>query len=175
MDNKVIFMFGPASKAGAETIPWILDLKTKYPISVLVVTSNKEALEKVNQYRNNPSVEVRKETLTISQLYDYLYAADALVFNKESLPHVAVSSTIFQCLGSGCPIIAKDSNFAEMFDGEVMKYNNKEEFLHQLTDVFEGGETCKKTEKTAIEYVKRNSVENIANRYLKLFSELLGD
>ncbi|MFQ6085077.1 MAG: hypothetical protein ACE5OY_02255 [Candidatus Bathyarchaeia archaeon] len=171
-ESKIVFMFGPASKDGADTIPWISDINSRYPILVLVVTRSDEALEKVRRLSRRVPTEVRQETLTLSRLYDYLHASDALVINKRSRPHVVVSSTVFQCLGSGCPIIVRDSNCVETLDKEVLKFSTEKEFRDNLTDVFNEGEKFKTTIREAKRYVERNSARAIAGRYIKLFESL---
>jgi len=171
-DRKIIFMFGPATVEGSETISWIARLKSQYPILLLVVTKNEEALRKVGRLSKKVPTQIRKQTLTISQLYDYLHASDALIFNKESLGHVAISSTVFQCMGAGSPIIARDSNFLETLDDEVLKYRNEEEFRKCLKDVFDEKAEFKATIESARKYVEENSAEVIARKFIELFESL---
>jgi len=172
-DRKILFMFGPASRSGVDTIPWITPLKSRYPIHVVVVTKDQEALGKVGKLSRHLPIEVREDTLTISQLYDYLHASDAFILNKTSLPHVTVSSTVFQCLGAGCPIIAKASNFVETLNLELLKYSNEEEFRDNLIDVFEQGTKYRETIENARKYVERNSAKAVAEKFIEMFRSLL--
>ena len=55
------------------------------------------------------------------------------------MPVVVVGSTVSQCMGSGCPIVALDSNFVYSFNREVIKYRDFYELEDNLVDVFEEG------------------------------------
>jgi len=170
-EKKILFMFGPAAGVGADTIPWILEYAQRYPLLVLIVSKEKKAIEKVHSLPQE-NIELREETLTLPQLYGYLHACDALIFNKPSLPHVAVSSTVFQCLGSGCPIIARDSNFVETLHNEVLRFRDQKEFGACLLDVLEEGDRFRNTVKNAQKYASENSAEVIARRLIELFGHL---
>lgn len=171
-EKKILFMFGPAARIGVDTIPWILRYGSGYPLLILVVSRDKEAITKARQHSRNVDIEVREETLTLSQLYDYLHACNALILNKPSSPHVVVSSTIFQCLGSGCPIIARDSNFIKTLQNEVLKFRDQKEFGECLVEVLEQRERYKSIVENAKKYVHKNSAEIVAQRFIDLFEDL---
>lgn len=171
-EKKILFMFGPAAKIAADTIPWILRYGSGYPLLILVVSRDKEAIKKARQHSRNIDIEVREETLTLSQLYDYLHACNALIFNKPSSPHAVVSSMIFQCLGSGCPIIARDSNFIKTLQNEVLKFRNRKEFGESLAEALEQRERYKSIVESAKKYVHKNSAEVVAQRFIDLFEDL---
>lgn len=172
-DKKIIYGFGPASEYIIELIEPIIELSKEYPI-LLLITVKKENV--VNQFRELSrvlNIEVREESPTLAELYDYLYSSDVLVFNKPSAGHVVVSSTVFQCMGSGCPIVARDSNYVEYYDKEVMKYSNFEEFKNRIRSVFNEDAEFKTTMKMVEEYVIKNSAQKVGNRYIELFDFLL--
>jgi hypothetical protein len=136
------------------------------------VTKDKEAVQKARQYSGNVDLVVRELTPTLPQLYDYLHASDALIYNKPSLPHVTVSSTVFQCLGSGCPIISRESTFIETLHSEVLRFNDKKDFMDCLEAVLEDGKRCDETVSKAKQYVEKNSAELVAARFIDLFEYL---
>ncbi len=173
VEKKILFMFGCAARTGVEMIPWILKYGSGYPLLILIVSKDKEAIIKAGQYSSIANIEVREEILTLSQLYDYLHACDALILNKTSQPHVVISSTVFQCLGSGCPIIARDSNAIETLHNEVLKFRVQEEFGDHLVDVLEQGKKYERTVKDAKKYVIKNSAKEIADQFMELFEHLL--
>jgi len=106
-------------------------------------------------------------------LYDYLHASDALILHKESTEKTVVSSTIYTCLGSGCPILARDTNFVENFGEEIIKYYYLDEFSSSLEEVFEQKKRVKMTLRKAGEFVRRNSSYEIGRRFIELFEKLL--
>jgi glycosyltransferase involved in cell wall biosynthesis len=171
-EKKILFMFGPAARTGVETIPWILEYGSSYSPLILIVSRDKEAIAKAREYSSIVDVEVREETLTLPQLYEYLHASDALIINKPSMPQVTISSTVFQCLGSGCPIIARSSNFIETLRNEVLKFRDRKEFGDCLIEVLEQRENYRSTVENAKKYVLENSAEIIANRFIDLFKKL---
>ena len=81
-----------------------------------------------------------------------------------------VSSTIYRCLGSGCPILAHDTNFVENFGEEIIKYKR---LSSSLKEVFEGTTRVKMALRKAEEFVRRNSSYEIGTRFIELFEKLL--
>ena len=80
-----------------------------------------------------------------------------------------VPSTVNLCLGSGCPILAYNTNFFETFDKEIIKYTGLGE---ALVDLFEESEKVKETLRIAEQYVRENSSYEIAKRFVELFEFL---
>jgi len=175
LNKKIIFAFGPAASTTIELIPAIAQLSKEYPLLFLVVTKDIKGLEKFReiQERETLDIEIREQAPDIDELYQYLHAADTLLFNKPSAPHVVISSTVFQCLGSGCPIIAKESNFVQTFQNELLKFSNEKQLQEKLRIVFDQTHEYKDTLKSAEEYVRNNSASVVADKYINLFSRLL--
>jgi hypothetical protein len=174
-DKKIVFGFGPASKTTVEVVNSIAELSRDYPILLLVTTRDKTGIEEFGKLKKHGimEIEVVEEAPDIKRLYDYLHASDALIFNKKSASNVVVSSTILQCLGSGCPIVARDSNYVEYLDKEVMKYSSEEELKKKLCAIFDESKEYKTTMKAAEEYVKSNSAQAIGKQYIELFNSIL--
>ncbi|MDD2891038.1 MAG: hypothetical protein PHE49_10445 [bacterium] len=174
IDKKIIFSFGPAAKHIIDIIPDIAELGKKYPLLLLIVSKEKDIVNFLKSCLPVIPIPVKiiEEIPDTNKLYDYLYAADALIFNKPSASQVVVSSTAFQCLGSGCPMITRNSNFAEYFDKEVMKFSDTDELKHQLISVFEEKEEYKKTLESARLYVNENSYKEIGRKFIELFKNL---
>jgi hypothetical protein len=171
-EKNIILMFGPAASYGVDTIPWIEKYCSNYPIQILMVSKDKVALEKARNYNGELDIEIRADTLTISKLYDYLHASDALIFNKPSQKHVTVSSTVFQCLGSGCPIIARESIFVENMPDVMFKFTDENSFNKSLIDILEKNENYYRISKNVKEYVTINSSKNVADKFIDLFKKL---
>jgi len=124
-----------------------------------------------------PQTEVRREAFFPHSLFDeYLFAADALILHKMSTAPQEIgilSSTAYQCLGTGCPILApRLSDFVWPFDREVLKYADREELKTLLLDVLAEGERYRESQAAAEEFVEKYSAENIAGQFIELFRSL---
>ncbi|HID32879.1 MAG TPA: hypothetical protein EYP24_05825, partial [bacterium (Candidatus Stahlbacteria)] len=106
-DQKIAFTFGPSSYYTLDLIPALFARKD---LSLLVVTKFDKSLEEFRRLREKYPIIIRDDAPDLNLLYKYLNASDLLIFNKPSADWVVVSSTVFQCLGSGCPILAYGSN-----------------------------------------------------------------
>jgi glycosyltransferase involved in cell wall biosynthesis len=150
-----------------DLIPALKELSQEYPILVLITSGVQRVygFEEVN-------AEVRKEVLEEEEAYDYLHAADSMVFGKYSVKGAVLSSTIHFSLGSGCPIVARDSNFFEFMDKEVLKYRNLEEFKQKLRLIFDKDNKIGETREAAKRFVEKNSAEKIAKQFIGLFNSL---
>ncbi|RKX69086.1 hypothetical protein DRP53_09240 [candidate division WOR-3 bacterium] len=169
-DKKILFTFGPASYY---TLSLVEDIFSFKEFILLVVTKHQNSLTGFYPLQERYPIIIREEAPDINRLYEYLNSADGLIFNKPSARWVVVSSTVFQCLGSGCPIIAYASNFIETLKDEVLRYHNRDEFLNCLRIVIEGGDRYQQVRERGLAYVQRNSARNVARRYLQLFEDLL--
>jgi hypothetical protein len=87
----------------------------------------------------------REEALSHEKFDDYLFASDAVILHKfESRYHAVVSSTAFQALGSGCPILVPgQSDFFFTFKDEVIRYTDVEDLRKTLVELMEDGERYK--------------------------------
>lgn len=176
LDKKIVFLFGPASEFGAEKFDILLEMNKEHPMLVVVATKHKGSLEKWRALKSKDGgeiIEIREEGLSIEKLYQYLYASDFLLYNKPTKPDtVVVASTAFQCLGSGCPMVALESSFVEMLGNSVYRYENDQELKASIVSAFEKDERCKKVISDAQEYVKENSAMNVAKKFVGLFESL---
>jgi hypothetical protein len=176
LDKKIILLFGPSSYYGVEKYHIIKEFEGDYPILILVVTKHKESLKNWQELKyksRRDIIEIREETPSIGRLYEYLYASDLLLYNKPSKAGiVTVASTAFQCLGSGCPMVALKSSFVETLNDAVYQYKNDEEFKLCIASVFKKDRKYEEIIKNAEEYVEGNSAINVSKRFVKLFESL---
>jgi glycosyltransferase involved in cell wall biosynthesis len=148
-------------------------LSKRYPTLFLTLTEVEDWFELFAGLEGRYKfLETRKGTVSIQELYAYLHASDALVIPKDTSAAVVVSSTAYLCLGSGCPILAYDTNFFETLGNEVIKYRSLEELTQRIEDVFEGRENVTRTLETAEKYVQENSGWNIGKTFITLFESL---
>lgn len=174
LEKKIVFGFGPASEKILNDIDVLFEMAEEYPILLLILNKKKEILEKFKNLigTGNLQIEVREEAPEIERLYDYLHSADLMLFSKESLLWVVISSTIYQTLGSTCPIVARASRFVENLDKEVLKYSKRNELKDCIRSVFEEDQKYRETMKAVLSFVGEYSASKVAEQYIKLFQNL---
>ena len=151
LDKKIVFNYGIGIYRHLHLLPILERLNQDYPLILLTLTHIQEWYDLFEAARGRyPFIELRKGDIPIRELYAYLHASDALLVHKDSAEAIVVPSTVNLCLGSGCPILAYNTNFFETFDKEVIKYSGLGE---ALVDVFEEREKVKMTLHIAEEYV----------------------
>jgi len=171
LDKKILLLFGQRGiRDHLELFPIIEEVNKKYPLLLLVVS--KRELDTIKQYKGKFPIIIREEAPNIDKLYNYLHASDLLLYHRHCPEGVVVSSTAFQCMGSGCPILALKSNYFYQMDGAVLTYTNLEEFKEKLFEIFKQGLHYQKWYKSLKQYLYENSAQSIATRYINLFNYL---
>jgi len=170
LDKKIVYEFCQRGyKPFLRELPE--ELKEKAVLLVLI-PPDYEFLEEDNP---PPWMIVRREeTLSHEKFDDYLFASDAVILHKfQSRYRGVVSSTAFQALGTGCPILVPgQSDFFFPFKEEVIRYTDFEDLKGTLVDLLEDGERYKALQVKAEEFVKENSPEKIAKEHIELFRSL---
>jgi hypothetical protein len=174
--GNIVLLFGPAAASAVEAISALEDLcQEDGDRMVLLVTLDEEALEGFRAARDAGGlrIEIREEAPGIQRLYDYLYASDALLLHKHSAGHAVISSTVFQCLGSGCPIVALDSNYLHPFrEGEILIYDNLEGLKTHVRDALSRGEGYRRSRQAIERFLAKNNAMEVAKRFIQLFTSL---
>jgi len=133
---------------------------------VLAAEGRSEILDKAQDRYS--FIQIREGGTTGDELYDYLHAADALLLYRQS-PNIVVPSTVYLCLGSGCPILISEGRYTEGLGDEVLKYKDFDELKEVLAEVFEG----KKPDEKAVEkFIAEKSAQRVAQRFIELFESL---
>lgn len=175
-ERKIILLFGPAAAYAVEAIPALDDLcQEDGDRMVLLVTQDEEALQGFRAARDAGGlrIEIREEAPGIQKLYDYLYASDVLLFHKHSAGHAVISSTVFQCLGSACPIVALDSDYLYPFRrGEVLIYRDLEGLKAHVRDALSRGEGYRRSRQAIERFLAKNNAMEVAKRFIQLFTSL---
>lgn len=175
-DKKIVFTFGPASQMAASLIPAISSLKNDYPLHILGLTNHGRALKLLETFKQSgiADIEIRVDAPDINKLYEYLQAVDVLVVNKPNVGRVVLSSTIFQCLGSGCPIVALASDFTVMFGDAIISFTSTEELVSGIKSVFDKDKRYEVMNKGRGKFIKENSATAVAGKFIELFKKLTG-
>ncbi len=173
LDKKIILNYGLNVYLNAHYLPTVERVAQRYPLIFLVITHVEECIRLFEALcEKYKFVQLRRGIASRERLYTYLHASDALIFTKPTAEAIVVSSTVFECLGSGCPILAYDSNFVETLSNEVLKCKDFGEMEQRLVDVFEGRENVKESLKAAEAYVMKNSSYEIGGKFIALFESL---
>ncbi|MCK4326088.1 hypothetical protein KAW55_04980 [bacterium] len=171
LDKKIVYEFCQrAYRPFLRELPG--ELKEK-AVLLFVIPPHYEFLEEHNP---PPWMVIRREgTLSHEKFDDYLFASDAVILHKfQSRYHAVVSSTAFQALGTGCPILVPgQSDFFFPFKDEVIRYGNFEDLKETLIDLVEDGERYRALQAKGERFVKENSPEKIAEEHIKLFHSLM--
>lgn len=173
LDTKIVFNYGLNVFKHLHLLPTMERLSQQYPLIFLTVTDVPDwydLFEAVS--RRYKFVELRREAVSSDLLYSYLHASDALIYHKDSTEAVVVPSTCYVCFGSGCPILAYDTNFVEALGQEVIRYRHLGELAERLSDVFEDKENARLSLRAAAEHARENSNLRIARRFAELFESL---
>jgi len=141
---------------------------------VLFLILGPPEMDIMERFSPDPNIIIREEKVLTKQRFDlYLFACDAVVLHKfRSRYEAVVSSTTFQALGTGCPLLVpRHSDFFRPFSAEVLKYADREELTDNLAAILEEKEKNKKLKEVAFRFAKKYSGENIAREYLNLFEK----
>jgi len=167
LNKKIVFNYGIGIYRHLHLIPTLERLNQDYPLILLTLTHIQAWYDLFEAIKGRYAfIELRKGDIPIRELYTYLHASDALLVHKDSAEVIVVPSTVNLCLGSGCPIMAYDTNFFETFDREIIKYSD---LAGALVSVFEERKKMNMTLWRAEDYVRKNSSYEIARRFIELF------
>jgi len=165
-DKKILLIFGQRLKEHLPILPLIREVTTDFPCLLLIISQKDIDLLKG---LGMVDMEIRQESPSIEDLYDYLHASDVLIVHRSPCNGVVVSSTAYQCLGSGCPILASNTNFFETMKDVVVTYSDFKEFKVNLMDILTEGEKYKASQSALEGFLELNSAEAIARQYIDLF------
>ena len=125
LDKKIVYEF---CQRGYR--PFLRELPNELKemaVLVVLIPPHYEFLEEDNPPRW--MIVRREEVLSHERFDDYLFASDAVILHKfQSRYRAVVSSTAFQALGAGCPILVPGkSDFFFPFKEEVIRYTDFED------------------------------------------------
>ncbi len=143
---------------------------------VIFLILSPPGLDVMERFSPDPDIIIKEEeVLTKERFDDYLFAADAIILHKfQSRRTAVVSSTVFQILGAGCPILVpRGSDFFRPLRKEILRYADSKELRANLVEVLENGPRARESYEAAVKYVQKYSPDNIAKNYIELFESLL--
>ncbi len=171
-DKMVLFIYGIAVHHHIPLLPTIERVGKGKPLLLLVHTNVQDWFDIYEAIKSRYIfIDLRMGILELNELYTYLHASDALIYHRDSSVDIVVASTIYQCMGAGCPILASDTNFVETLNREVLKYRNLNELQRLLLDP-DLKDRLRSTVEAAIKYANHNSAVKIAKKFIQLFKRL---
>lgn len=171
LDKKIIFVF---CQKGYEPYLHELNEPLKGEAVLLFVVPIKYEWRE-GKVPSSESIIREEGALSRDKLEKYLSASDAAVFHKlHSRYHNVVSSMIFQAIGTDCPIfVPEQSEFFNPLKDEVFYYSDVEELYTKLIRVLENHNEMSKVREASEVFVRLNSANKIAQRYIDLFTTIL--
>ncbi len=168
----IIFSYGFRVKDILNAVPEIAPLAERRGLMYLVAVSSREGAEALREAEGRYRfLKVWVKPLPLSELYTHLHASDIHLINRPSLRgrKAVLSSTIHLTLGSGCPILVRESNLVELHGDEVVKYRDYEEMREKAEWILDGGFKLE----NVVRYVEERRADRIAERFINLFRELV--
>jgi len=172
-DTKIVFSFGFRPKDVIFVLRALKEVTMGYPLRYVVIANPESDVAELSEAkRKYDFVDLQIRPISLNELYTYLHASDVLLIHRESSQkyRAVVSSSVCQVLGSGCPILFHESNYVELHGEEIMKYRDLEDMKVKLVALFQG----KFNLSTVEAFLEDHRAERIAERFLRLFEELLG-
>lgn len=166
-DKTILFSFGKQPLNEYKDYLWLAnELKGKYDLKYLVLRS----------YGDSPPesefLEVRRGRPEYEEIYKYLHASDIFLLPKPETENIVVSSTVFQCLGALTPIVVPEVGYVELMDKEIVKYKNRGDLKEKVIRLIEEEDLKEEVLRHAEQYVKENSAEKIAKKFIRLFEDV---
>lgn len=169
-DKMIVMVYGISVHHYLHILPTLERVNKKKPLEFIMFTSVHDWYDLFHALSSKYSfVKPYMATISNKELYTYLHASDAMIYHRDSSVNVVVASTIFATMGSGCPILALDSNFVDTLKKEIVKYHRQDELEKILLK--DQGE-WKQTSAAALKYAEKNSSIKIAKRLIRLFKKL---
>ncbi len=167
-DKTLLFSFGKQPLFEYADYLWLVkELKDIYDLKYFVLRSYGDLPLESN------CLEVRQGIPESEAIYKYLHASDVFLWPKAETDYIAVSSTICQCLGALTPIVAPDVRHVELMDKEIVKYKDRGDLKEKVIRLIEEEEFKQDVLGHAEQYVRENSAEKIAKKFIRLFEDVL--
>ncbi len=170
--NKIIFFtFGRQPLNEYEDYFWLVErVKEKYNIKYLILRSSKDRNE---EFPKMDVLEIRRGVPPNEVIFKYLIAADIhLIPKRKDQKDIVVSSTVLQTLGTLTPIVFPDTRYVELMNKEIVKYKDKADLEEKVIKLIEDENFRKEIIFAQEKYVKENSAEIIADKFIELFKKL---
>ena len=167
-DKTILFSFGKQPLFEYEDYLWLVnELKKKYDLKYLILRSYGDIPPKTD------FLDIRRARPQYEEIYRYLHASDVFLWPRSEAETIVVSSAIFQCLGALTPIVAPDVRHVELMNKEIVKYKDREDLKEKVIRLIEDEDFKQEVLRHAGQYVRENSAEKIAKKFILMFEDVL--
>jgi glycosyltransferase involved in cell wall biosynthesis len=173
LNKKIIYSFGLRGYH-----PYYRELPSKLKRKAILLHILPKEYQMLEELSPTEWRVVRKaDSLTTKDFDDYLFASDAAVFHKfQSRFHAVISSTVYQALGTGCPIfVPRQSDFFHDWKDEVIHYRDITALDKTIVDLLGNEKKIKRLREKADRFVESHSPKTTAKKYIALFERLLSE
>ncbi|MBU4444941.1 glycosyltransferase [bacterium] len=182
LDKNIILTFGEYNMV--DFLPALLELKQKDPsIYLLALVYDEQGKQDLERKIKELNIrygynEIRAENSSWQKRREYIFASQMVILDKGQGVKgsgAILSSTAYQIMSWGTPILARDNLFFAPFrKGEIIKYKNNEELKHYIRRLLAADDNLKeKTLDMAYKFCVDHSPEKISKQFLNVFNELL--
>lgn len=151
--------------------------KDSFLIALVYTEKDKEEINRILKEKFNESYdEIRVEISSWKKRAEYVIASDLVILDKGKAKDgkgAVLSSTAFQIIGWGTPILARNNRYFKVFNDSIETYiDEKDMFIkirRLLTDDAKRNEVIKKQERFWLDH----NPEKISLKLLQIFEKLL--
>ena len=179
-DKNIILTFGEYNFV--DFLPPLIEMRKKDPsiflLALIYNEDRKERLEKdiraIGLDRGYDEIRVVNSSWKVRR--DYVFASRVIVLDKgKGLigKGAIMSSTAFQVIGWGTPIVARDNRyFAPFKNDEVVRFNNSEELPDVIELLLYDDKKVEEIIKKADKLASKHSPEMISKQFIEMFDRL---
>lgn len=135
-------------------------------------------LDKINNLNLQDNVAIIRKYQTDKSLSNYLRTAKIAIFPYLTDPNNTVygsSGAIRVAMAHGIPVIASKSHLFDDLQDVIPRCNSVLGFATQIDRIFSNYEYKQQIITKQFEFIKKNNWDMVADRYLGLYPELVGD
>ncbi|MCK4541318.1 MAG: hypothetical protein KAU17_03675 [Spirochaetales bacterium] len=183
-DRNIILTFGEYNMI--DFLPAVCKMKKNDPSIYLLAhvydeeRKGKLEVQIAEMKKTNPDIgydEIRVENGSWKKRRDYVQASKIIIFDKgEGVTGsgAILSSTAYQVIGWGTPILARDNLFFSPFcNGEIVKYSTDAELTKAVQALLYDDKAREKVIAGADEFAEKHSPGRTASIFLELFNTLI--
>ena len=178
-DKKIIILFGEYDFIDPFDVlrEYRRKHKDTFLVALVYTEKDKEEINRILKTRFNESYdEIRVEISSWKKRAEYVMASDLVILDKgktRSGKGAVLSSTAFQVIGWGTPILARSNEYFRIFNDNLETYKGEEEMFRKiekfLNDDAKRSDALKKQEK----FWSSHHPEKISLKLLQIFEKLL--
>jgi len=178
-DKKIIILFGEYNFIDPFDV--LKEYRKKYRDTFLVALvyteKDKEEINRILKVKFNESYdEIRVEISSWKKRAEYVMASDLVILDKgkaKSGKGAVLSSTAFQIIGWGTPILARSNEYFRIFNGNLETYKDEEEMFTKIETLLNNDVKRSEVLKKQEEFWLSHHPEKVSLKLLRIFEKIL--